>query len=290
MGRRTPPTVHGLVILDKPAGFTSHDVVARLRKHFGERRIGHAGTLDPSATGVLLVGVGNGTRLMRFLEKMNKSYTCEIVFGVTTSTLDADGEVLVQSEAPVPSIEDLRSLVSTNLLGSIEQVPPMVSALKVDGKRLHQLAREGIEIERAARPVTVHVFDIERTDDVRVIRASVTCGSGTYVRSLGADLGGLAGCGAHIRNLRRTSVGPFTLADASTLDDPVLHDPITAVRDMQRVTLDAAGIDNVLFGRPLPSWTGDGPWAILNEAQQLIAVYEKWKSDLAKPVVVFGGR
>jgi tRNA pseudouridine55 synthase len=167
---------------------------------------------------------------MQFLEKMNKSYTCEIVFGVTTSTLDADGEVLVQSEAPVPSIEDLRSLVSTNLLGSIEQVPPMVSALKVDGKRLHQLAREGIEIERAARPVTVHVFDIERTDDVRVIRASVTCGSGTYVRSLGADLGGLAGCGAHIRNLRRTSVGPFTLADASTLDDPVLHDPITAVR------------------------------------------------------------
>ncbi|MEY4164174.1 MAG: tRNA pseudouridine synthase [Actinomycetota bacterium] len=290
MGRRTPPTVHGLVILDKPAGFTSHDVVARLRKHFGERRIGHAGTLDPSATGVLLVGVGNGTRLMRFLEKMDKSYTCEIVFGVRTSTLDADGEVLAESEATVPSIEELRLLVSANLLGAIGQVPPMVSALKVDGKRLHQLAREGVEIERAARPVTVHAFDIEPTDDARVVRASVTCGSGTYVRSLGADLGDLAGCGAHIRNLRRTSVGLFTLADASTLDDPELHDPITAVRDMQRVTLDADGIENVLYGRPLPCWTGEGPWAILDEAHQLIAVYEKWKSDLAKPVVVFGGR
>ena len=232
MGRRTPPTVHGLVILDKPAGFTSHDVVARLRKHFGERRIGHAGTLDPSATGVLLVGVGNGTRLMRFLEKMDKSYTCDIVFGVTTSTLDADGDVLVTSDEPVPAIDDLRSLVAAKLTGAIEQIPPMVSALKVDGKRLHQLAREGIEVERAARPITVHAFDIESTEDPRVVRASVTCGSGTYVRSLGADLGDLAGCGAHIKNLRRTSIGPFTLGDSSTLDEPALHDVITAVRDM----------------------------------------------------------
>lgn len=290
MGRRTPPTVHGLVILDKPAGFTSHDVVARLRKHFGERRIGHAGTLDPSATGVLLVGVGNGTRLMRFLEKMDKSYTCEIVFGVTTSTLDADGDVLVTSDAPVPAIEDLRALVASNLTGAIEQIPPMVSALKVDGKRLHQLAREGIEVERVARPIRVHAFDIESTEDPRVVRASVTCGSGTYVRSLGADLGDLAGCGAHIRNLRRTSIGPFTLSDSSTLDEPELHDVITAVRDMERVTLDDAGIDDVLYGRPLSAWTGEGPWAILDERQQLVAVYEKWKGDLAKPVVVFGGR
>lgn len=290
MGRRTPPTVHGLVILDKPAGFTSHDVVARLRKHFGERRIGHAGTLDPSATGVLLVGVGNGTRLMRFLEKMDKSYTCEIVFGVTTSTLDADGDVLVTSDAPVPAIDDLRSLVAAKLTGAIKQIPPMVSALKVDGKRLHQLAREGIEVERAARPITVHAFDIESTEDPRVVRASVTCGSGTYVRSLGADLGDLAGCGAHIRNLRRTSIGPFTLSDSSTLDEPELHDVITAVRDMERVTLDDAGIDDVLYGRPLSAWIGEGPWAILDERQQLVAVYEKWKGDLAKPVVVFGGR
>jgi len=290
VGRRTPPTVHGLVILDKPAGFTSHDVVARLRKHFGERRIGHAGTLDPSATGVLLVGVGNGTRLMRFLEKMDKSYTCEIVFGVTTSTLDADGDVLVTSDAPVPAIDDLRSLVAAKLTGAIKQIPPMVSALKVDGKRLHQLAREGIEVERAARPITVHAFDIESTEDPRVVRASVTCGSGTYVRSLGADLGDLAGCGAHIKNLRRTSIGPFTLGDSSTLDEPELHDVITAVRDMERVTLDDAGIDDVLYGRPLPAWSGEGPWAILDERQQLVAVYEKWKGDLAKPVVVFGGR
>jgi tRNA pseudouridine55 synthase len=282
--------VHGLVILDKPAGFTSHDVVARLRKHFGERRIGHAGTLDPSATGVLLVGVGNGTRLMRFLEKMDKSYTCDIIFGVTTSTLDADGDVLVTSDAPVPAIDDLRSLVAAKLTGAIEQIPPMVSALKVDGKRLHQLAREGIEVERAARPITVHAFDIESTEDPRVVRASVTCGSGTYVRSLGADLGDLAGCGAHIKNLRRTSIGPFTLGDSSTLDEPELHDVITAVRDMERVTLDDAGIDDVLYGRPLPAWSGEGPWAILDEREQLVAVYEKWKGDLAKPVVVFGGR
>jgi len=290
MARRRPPTVHGCVIVDKPAGITSHDVVNILRKRLGEKRVGHAGTLDPEATGLMLVGVGNGTRLMRFVSGLDKTYSCEIVFGVETDSLDSSGAVVAEHKMAPIDIEKARQLIAESFTGDILQVPPMVSAIQVDGKRLHELARAGIEIDREARPVHVFSFDVEVTKDPMVLSATVHCGSGTYIRSLGADLGAALGGGAHIRSLRRHSIGPFSLEDASSLDEPQLEPMALMLRGMQRETLSVQQIDDVLYGRPQQSWDGTGPWAIFSEEDELVAVYERWKDDLAKPSVVFGGR
>lgn len=290
MARRKPPVVHGLVLLDKPAGMTSHDAVNILRRHFGEKRIGHAGTLDPDATGLLVIGVGNATRLFRFMEEMDKTYSCEIVFGAETNTLDDSGVVTATYDMTLPAIDGIRDVIRQKFLGEIMQVPPMVSALKVDGKRLHELAREGIEIERDARPVRIDSFDVELTDDPFVLHAKVRCGGGTYIRSLCADLGTALGGGAHIRNLRRHSSGPFSIDEASTLENPVLLPVNEAIRGMQVHVLDEAGIDDVLFGRVREAWDGDGPWAVTNAEGELVAVFELWRDRIAKPTVVFGGR
>ena len=169
MAKRRPPTVHGLAVVDKPAGVTSHDVVNLLRRRFGERRIGHAGTLDPDATGVLLVGVGTVTRLLRFLTELGKTYTGEVVLGRETSTLDAAGETTATHDMAGVTIDDARRVVVEHLTGDILQIPPMVSAVRVDGRRLHELAREGIEIERAPRPVTISHFTVDPTDDPLVL-------------------------------------------------------------------------------------------------------------------------
>ena len=290
MARRKPPVVHGLVLLDKPAEMTSHDAVNILRRHFGEKRIGHAGTLDPDATGLLVIGVGNATRLFRFMEDMDKTYSCEIVFGAETNTLDDSGVVTATYDMTLPPIDEIRDVIRQEFLGDIMQVPPMVSALKVDGKRLHELAREGIEIEREARPVRIDSFDVEPTDDPLVLRATVRCGGGTYIRSLCADLGTALGGGAHIKKLRRHSSGPFSLDEACTLENPVLLSVNEAIRGMPIHVLDDAGIDDVLFGRVREAWDGDGPWAVTNSAGELVAVFELWKDRIAKPTVVFGGR
>ena len=290
MARRRPPTVHGLVLLDKPTGMTSHDAVYKLRKHFGEKRIGHAGTLDPDATGLLVIGVGNATRLFRFMENMDKTYSCEIVFGSETDTLDDSGVVTKTHNMEIPSLDVMRQVIADKFIGDILQVPPMVSALKVDGVRLHQLAREGIEVEREARPITVYSFDVEATDDPMVVRALVRCGGGTYVRSLGADLGTALGGGAHIRSLRRHSSGPYSLDESCTLDAPVLLPVGEAVRALDTHVLTDAEIDDVLYGRVREAWEGDGPWAATNADGELIAVFELWKDRVAKPTVVFGGR
>lgn len=267
--------MHGLVLVDKPAGMTSHDVVDRLRRVLGERRIGHAGTLDPGATGVLVVGVGNGTRLMRFLSGLDKEYTCEIVLGVETDTLDDDGTVVRRHAAPIPDLDAARKVVRERFLGEIAQVPPMVSALRVQGRRLHELAREGIEVEREARLVTVARFDLEATPDPAVLAARVECSTGTYVRTLGADLGAALGTGAHIRGLRRTRVGPYRIDECSGPDSPVLLDLLEALRGVARVVVDESGRDDVAHGRPFPRWEGDGPWAVLDAAGTLLAVYDK---------------
>lgn len=290
MARRRPPTVHGLVLLDKPAGITSHDAVYSLRKHLGEKRIGHAGTLDPDATGLLVVGVGNATRLIRFMGDMDKTYSCEIVFGTETDTLDDSGVVVATHDMKVPPVEAIRNVIAGSFVGDVMQVPPMVSALKVDGVRLHQLAREGKEIERAARPITVHEFTVDATDDPMVVTARVRCGGGTYVRSLGADLGRALGGGAHIRTLRRHSSGPYSLDEACTLEAPVLLPVREAVRALPVHVLSPAEVDDVLFGRVRDAWDGDGPWSAVDEEGELVAVFELWRDRIAKPTVVFGGR
>ena len=284
MAKRRPPTVHGLAIIDKPAGVTSHDVVNQLRKILGERRIGHAGTLDPDATGVLLVGVGYVTRLMQFLSGMDKTYTAEVVFGTETNTLDSAGVVTATHDMPNLNIEKIRE-AAAKLTGQIMQVPPMVSALRVDGRRLHELEREGIVVERKARPVTVYSYDVEPTQDPLVVRIEVRCSSGTYVRTLAADLGTLLGGGAHLRNLRRTSIGDFTEQDALAPEQVKLLEPITALRSMTKVIADEATATAIRNGRSLPAWPGASPWAVVNEEGALLAVYEA-DGDVAKPSVV----
>ena len=288
MARRRPPTVHGMAIIDKPAGVTSHDVVNQLRRHFGEKRIGHAGTLDPGATGVLVVCVGNATRLMRFLNGADKSYVGEIVLGTSTSTLDNEGETVATFDMAGVTIDEAQAVAAQHLTGEILQIPPMVSALKVDGRRLHELAREGIVIERAPRRAMITRFDLTPTDDPMVLLASVDCSSGTYVRSLADDLGRLLGGGAHLRHLRRTRVGQFTLAEAHTVEASSLLPVETAVQHLARVEVDQSSADLIANGRLLPPWEGDGPWAVFCDGT-LLAVYERFRSDQAKPVVVLAG-
>ncbi len=287
MGRRKKPaTTHGIAVVDKPPGVTSHDVVAMLRRRFDERQVGHGGTLDPSATGVLVVAVGKATKLLRFVEKTSKAYVGEIVFGTETDTLDADGEVTATYDMGDIDLAAAQAAVDEHLLGDIEQIPPMVSAIKIDGKRLHELARAGIEVDRPPRPVTIHSFTLMPTDEPNVLLAAVECSSGTYIRTLAADLGHLLGGGAHLRNLRRTAVGRFTLGEAAGPDDCELLPVEDAVRTLPRIDLTPPVADLVRNGRVLPAWDGDGPWAVFGPTGALLAVYERHGRSEAKPMVV----
>ncbi len=252
-------TVTGLVVIDKEAGWTSHDAVARCRRIFGQRRVGHAGTLDPDATGVLLVGLGRATRLLRFLTALPKTYTTDIVLGTATSTLDASGEVLATYDMSHVTPDDVAA-AAAELTGDIEQVPPMVSAVKVGGRRLHELARQGVEVERPARTVTVTRFDTA-PDPAQpgVYRAEVVCSSGTYIRVLAQDLGRALGGDAYVKNLRRTRIGSFGGPEMHPLDaigpDDVLT-PAQAMRDMDAVTVppDDGGLhSHGSAARPCPS-------------------------------------
>jgi tRNA pseudouridine55 synthase len=285
MARRKPPSTHGLAVVDKPAGVTSHDVVGMLRRRFDERQVGHAGTLDPDATGVLLVGVGKATRLLRFLTALGKTYTGEVVLGTSTSTLDSAGEVTGNFDMSAVTLDMARRAAAEHLTGAILQIPPMVSAVRVDGKRLHELARAGIEVEREARPVTVYSFEVAGSDDPSVLRIEVRCSAGTYIRTLADDLGRLLGGGAHLRNLRRTAVGSFGVEEARAPDDSVLMSPLDALRDYARVDVDEPTADMVRHGRVLDRFVGDGPWAVVDSGGALLAVYEPFGS-VAKPAVV----
>lgn len=211
----------GLLVIDKAPDMTSHDVVARCRKAFGTRRVGHAGTLDPMATGVLVIGIERATKLLGLLSLTTKSYTATIRLGASTSTDDAEGDVLATADASGVSEEQIRAGVA-ELTGDLQQIPAKVSAIKVDGRRAHALVRTGAEFELAARPVTVHRFDvlgIRRDDGFVDVDVDVDCSAGTYIRSLARDLGAALGVGGHLTALRRTAVGPFTLAHARTLDE-----------------------------------------------------------------------
>jgi tRNA pseudouridine55 synthase len=291
----SPPSadqVNGLVVVDKEAGWTSHDVVARCRRIFGQKRVGHAGTLDPDATGVLLVGLGRSTRLMRFLTALPKTYEAEVVLGTATSTLDASGDVTGTWDMEDVALADVRGAAAA-LTGEIEQVPPMVSAIKVGGKRLHALAREGIEVERAARPVTVYRYDVTPGMTPGVFRIEVECSSGTYVRVLAADLGIALGGGAHLRNLRRTRIGSFTTEDARLVDEltpAVVLTPAQAMRDLDQVVVPVDAQKLVARGLPLDrvplGVSGDGPWGLVDDAHHLLAVYEATETDRIKPAVV----
>lgn len=286
----------GLVVVDKPAGCTSHDVVARLRKIYEQRKVGHAGTLDPDATGVLLVGLGRVTRLLRFLQVTSKAYRGTVRFGIATSTLDAAGDVLDQ--APMNVTREQVVAGTDRFLGDIEQIPPMVSAVKIDGRRLHELARRGEEIERPARPVHVARFEIEEFEAGAYPSAQVLveCSSGTYVRTLAADLGAALGGRAHLESLRRLSVGSFTVDESYGLDaiaaDPgaAVLSPIAAVRDLERVDVDTECARAVSHGTTFAgsafTEVGEGPYAFASPEGELLAIYERRGSGLKPAVVV----
>ena len=286
MARRRAATTHGLCVVDKPAGVTSHDVVGMLRRRFGERQVGHAGTLDPDATGVLVVAVGMTTKLLRFIEQTEKRYTGEVVLGSATDTLDSSGVVTAEFDMAHVTVDDARRVAAEHLTGAIEQVPPMVSAIRVDGRRLHELAREGIEIERAPRPVTISSFEIDDGPERGVLSIEVACSPGTYIRTLAADLGLLLGGGAHLRNLRRTAVGSFSIDESGAPDECELLPVDTTVRSLARVDIDASTAALVANGRVLPRFDGVGPWAVFGPDGVLLAVYESFRASDAKPAVV----
>jgi tRNA pseudouridine55 synthase len=286
-----------LVVVDKPAAWTSHDVVAKLRKVYRQRRVGHAGTLDPDATGVLLVGLGRATRLLRFLQDTVKGYRATIVFGVSTTTLDASGEVVDRRPMPIDQA-DIEAVVPA-FLGEIEQLPPMVSAVKVGGRRLHELARRGEEVERAPRRVRVDRIDVEAFEAGPYPAATVLveCSSGTYVRSLAADMGARLGGVAHLGELRRLHIGSFTLDEARTLadiekdPDAAVLTPAVAMRDLEQVSIDAEQARAVAHGVTFPAAVfaganaGPGPFAVLGPDGDLLAVYERRRAAV-KPAVV----
>jgi tRNA pseudouridine55 synthase len=285
MGRR-PATVHGTLLIDKPAGMTSHDVVAGLRKRFGERRIGHAGTLDPDATGVLVVGVGRATRLLRFASASFKTYEVEIVLGTETDTLDASGQIVARHQMSVKKADVLAA--AKGLTGEIRQIPPMVSARRVGGRRLHDLARQGLEVEREARLVTVSRFEIEANADPLVWRAVIDCSAGTYIRTLGADLGTALGGGAHIRCLRRVASGVYKLDESGTIEGAPLRPVIELVRGIDRIVLSEEEESLVRNGGRLNSnrTQGEGPWALVDASEELIAVHENVEGRVVVGVVL----
>lgn len=293
---RTPRTGAdgaGLLVVDKPAGWTSHDVVGRARRLLGTRRVGHAGTLDPMATGVLVLGVERATKLLGLLSLTTKAYTTTIRLGAATSTDDAEGEVLGSTDAAGVTDAALHAGVAA-LTGDLDQVPATVSAIKVDGRRAHALAREGVAVELAARPVTVSSFDVtavRRDGPWLDVDAVVQCSSGTYVRALARDLGAGLGVGGHLTALRRTRVGPFTLAQARTLEqveqDPVLSlDLDAAVRvafDVRDLT-DAEAAD-LGHGRRLAPTGRTGVHAGVDPAGRTVALLEE-RDGAARPVFV----
>jgi tRNA pseudouridine55 synthase len=290
----------GLVVIDKEPGWTSHDVVAKLRGVYRQKRIGHAGTLDPDATGVLLVGLGRVTRLLRYLQEAGKEYRARIVFGVATDTLDAGGSVLDRREMSFTRAE--LEAACASFVGEIEQVPPMVSAVKIGGRRLYDIARAGEEIERAPRPVRIDALALERFEPRQYPEATVrvACSSGTYIRSLAADIGAALGGCAHLAELRRLRVGGFTVDDALTVEkveadpDAAVRVPTDAVRDLECVEVDRERARAVAHGATFaaPALIGDrdgsGPFAVVDDAGALLAVYERRGAGVKPSVVLVG--
>lgn len=288
------PAPAGLVVVDKPAGMTSHDVVARIRRLAGTRKVGHAGTLDPMATGVLLIGVNRATRLLGHLMLTEKAYDAVVRLGVATTTDDAEGEVSSEASAAAVTEEQVRDAFAA-LVGDIEQVPSSVSAIKVDGRRAYDRVRAGETVELKARPVTVHAIDvhgIERHGDVVDVSVSVRCSSGTYIRAIARDVGAALGVGGHLTALRRTAVGPFTLEDARTLDELADRFEVVPINEVARRcfptrTLDEADAASVLVGRKLGLDLGaEGPVAVFDGAGEFLALYEQ-RGETAAAVAVF---
>jgi tRNA pseudouridine55 synthase len=270
--------VEGLLLVDKPDGCTSHDAVARVRRALGTRKVGHAGTLDPMATGLLVMGVGRATRLLRFLGALPKTYDGTFRLGVQTTTLDADGEVTMTSDASAVTLDELRSAMAGKV-GASAQRPPAFSAVKVGGRKLYDAARTGETLEGSMRIVRVDRFDLvaRRGDDIEF---EATVSGGTYVRVLVADVGAALGVGAHLSALRRTRIGAFDVADASPPDDPGPLLPLErSVAHLPRVGVAAEEAVAASHGRILGPAGVEGPYGVYDPAGVLIGI---WRDDNGK--------
>ena len=302
-GPRRPTAEDGVLVVDKPAGWTSHDVVARVRRLASTRKVGHAGTLDPMATGVLVLGVGRATRLLTYVTGADKDYAATVRLGVATTTDDAEGEVLARAGAAHVTRADLDAQVAV-LTGDVLQVPSSVSAIKVDGERAYARVRAGEEVALAARPVHVArfaVLDVRAAQDdglaVLDVDVEVTCSSGTYIRALARDLGSALGVGGHLTALRRSRVGGFGLAQARTLDDLGTTPDDQAVQvlpmaDAARAILPVRELSEpdaraLSYGQGIdPVEEPEGPVAAIGPDGNLVAVVERRGARL-RPAVVF---
>ena len=285
----------GFLVVDKPGGITSNQVVGEVKRATGIKKVGHAGTLDPMATGVLALAVGNVTRLIKYLQNQPKEYVASAMFGVSTDTLDADGAVLSRETMDISSA-DVGALVP-RFSGTISQVPPMVSALKKDGRRLYEMARAGEVVERDARQVEVHDLEILSVGPPPYpeVEFRVVCGKGTYVRSLADDMAAVLGGSAHLTALRRIRIGSLRTSQGVTIED--MHNwesyflsPAEAMVDLAAVTVDAEtarGVENGtrFVGGPVLEGPADAPYAVLDPAGNLLAVYRR-VGERAEPDVV----
>ncbi|MFZ5442779.1 MAG: tRNA pseudouridine(55) synthase TruB [Myxococcota bacterium] len=280
--------MNGVLVVDKPKGITSFDVVREVRRALGVKKVGHTGTLDPMATGVLPICIGDATKIAQFITEATKAYDATVKLGATTDTLDAEGRVLETRPVP-PVTRELLEAALQRFRGTFQQVPPMYSAIKVGGKRLYELARAGEEIERAPREVTVYEL-VLRDFSADEVKLSVTSSKGFFVRSLAADLGEALGCGAHLTALRRTQAGPFLLAQAIPLAEVVAQRGAVAPRlvslndaltDLPEVRLAAAQAARVRHGGLVEvAATMSGLVRVVDPAGQLLAVAEALKGRL----------
>jgi tRNA pseudouridine55 synthase len=276
----------GLLLVDKPGGMTSHDVVDVVRRTLGTRKVGHAGTLDPMATGLLILGVGRATRLLRFLGGLPKTYEGSARLGVETTTLDAEGEVT--AERPVTATEaDIRRAMGS-LVGDSLQTPPAYSAVKVGGRKLYEAARKGEVLEAAPRPIRVDAFALTgyHAPDIDFL---VTCSGGTYVRVLLADVGSMLGCGAHLIRLRRTAIGTIDVADAIAPEEVVPLPMDRAVAHLPRLDLSEDEAIAAGHGRILGPAGIAGPYAVFAPDGTFIGVYED-EGTKARPQVILAAR
>lgn len=254
--------INGFFVIDKPAGITSHDVVSRVRRILGTRKVGHTGTLDPFATGVLPVAVNDGTKVIPFLDEGSKTYEALVRLGVATDTLDMTGTILSETDPSRITREQFLSCIS-DFTGAISQIPPMYSAIKQNGQPLYKLARQGIDVERTARDVEIYALEL-LSFDLPHVAIRVTCSRGTYVRTLADDIGRQLGCGATLQELRRTASGPFRIDEAVTLTDlehaagegrvaALCLSPMAVLEHLPDIPLASAGLEGLRFGRA-PSW------------------------------------
>ena len=284
------PEKNGFVVVDKESGWTSHDVVARARKKLNMRKVGHSGTLDPPATGVLILGVGKATRLLKYLTELPKRYTATMVLGAETSTLDAEGEITNTQSTEGVCLKSLQE-AGTQFVGEILQIPPMVSAVKVEGRRLYEIAREGKEIERKSRKVSIYELSIEKTADEDVYRISVICGSGTYIRSLVSDIARAAGTVAHVGDLRRNAIGSFNESDASPIEKISIIGMTEGLKDYSQITIDEKDaalirVGNIFEKTHFQLQGVPEPWVFIDKQGKLLAVYKSHKGKTIKPDVV----